>query len=109
MRRLSLLLCVVLLSHCGGDALTSSKNRVEACHFLEVDVWVARPDGYPCYPAKCSDDGTSYTQRGSCFNNGTVCSVPKDPVLCSPTEFCLETSAGDNTTQALCIDKDMGK
>lgn len=109
MRKLSLLLGVVFLSHCGGDGLTSSKHKVEECHFLEVDVWVARPDGYPCSPARCSDDGTYYTQRGSCFNRGTLCSIPSNPVPCAPDELCLETAARDNSTQALCIKKEIGQ
>lgn len=105
MKKISLLLGIALWLPSGCDGLTPAKLELEECHFVEADIYLARPDGYPCSPARCSEDGTSYIQRGSCFDLGSRCEIPTDLVLCAPDEICFETPVTGNATQALCIQK----
>ena len=105
MKKVVAIFTVLHLASCPLAVDEALNDAIVACHFDEVDIKISRPDGYPCSPARCSEDGASYTQRGSCFDLGTRCEVPKDPVLCAPDEVCLETPYGGNHTQAICIKK----
>lgn len=105
MKKAVSIIAILLLASCPTGVHTEKKSEKTSCHFDELDIKISRPDGYPCSPARCSEDGASYTQRGSCFDLGTRCEVPKDPVLCAPDEVCLETPYGGNQTQAICIKK----